>query len=344
MGKELEKLARWNKSWIAMVLLVAMLGLSACGGGSTVSDNNPAVGESSQNNTQSSGNSDSNANSTNNSTEEAPQAAYPLTLTDATGTEVTFDKAPERIISLVPSETENLFAVGAGEQVVGVDEWSNYPEEATAKPKVGDMNTNVEAVLALNPDLVITSASMTKEVIDQLRELNITVFSSNPTTLDETITHMEQLGLITGHAEEASKVAEEMRQAKEQVVNTVKDAPKKKVYLEYYAGYSAGQGTFLDELMTLAGGENVAGDEQGWFEIDPEKVLESNPDVIVYPNMGDDKSLLEGITSRPGWENVEAVKNDRLIAVTEDPLVRPGPRLTEGLLELAKAIHPDLFK
>ncbi|XEC97201.1 ABC transporter substrate-binding protein [Paenibacillus tarimensis] len=337
---------KWlGKSWIAAIMIALLAALAACGGNSAEPGTNGNTG-SAANNTAA---NDQAANDkANNNEEEAAadsgQTTYPLTLVDATGTEVTFEQAPQMVVSIVPSETEILFAVGAGDEVAGVDQWSNYPEEALSKPKIGDLSTNIEAVTALNPDLVVASSTMNADAITQLRELNVKVFAAAPKTLDETIAHIEEIGLIMNKQEKAAETAEQMRIVKQQVIEAVKDAPKKKVYLEFSPGWSVGKGEFLDELLTLAGGENIAGDQTGWFAIDAEKVLQSNPEVIIYPDFGDDNSILELIQSRPGWDQIDAVKNNQLFKVTNDPLVRVGPRLTDGLLELAKAIHPELIQ
>ncbi len=272
-------------------------------------------------------------------------AAYPLTLEDETGTSITFEQAPEKVVTLVPSETEAIYAIGAGEQVVGVDEWSNYPEEAVSKPKIGDMTTNIEAVIALNPDLVLASSSMNTEAIAKLRELNITVYATNPTTYDAVVAKIENLGKIMNKQEEAAAVADHMRSVKQQVTDAVKDAEKKSVYLEFSPGWTVGSGTFLDELITIAGGTNIAAGTPDWYEVSAEEVVTQNPQLIIYPIMeGDPHPIVAAIESRPGWDVIEAVKTKQMFAVTQDPLVRVGPRLADGLLEVAKVIHPDLVK
>jgi len=133
-----------------------------------------------------------------------------------------------------------------------------------------------------------------------------------------------------------------MRAAIRYVTDTVKDAEPLSVYLEFSPGWTIGSGTFLDELVRLAGGVNISSDQQGWFEVDAEAVIGRNPAVIIYPEI-EGVDLLGGILSRPGWDRIDAVKNGRLHAVSNDPLVRVGPRLTDGLKEIAAAIHPDLF-
>jgi iron complex transport system substrate-binding protein len=278
---------------------------------------------------------------------EAPdlETSYPLTLTDETNTTITLEQAPERVITLAPSETEIMFAIGAGDKVVGVDQYSDYPEEAKSKAKVGDMNTNIEAVIALQPDLVVASASMNQKAIEQLRSYDIKVYASSPKTVDQVIEKIETVGTIMNVQQNAKKLADKMRADKQFVVDAVKDAPKKKVYLEYSPGWTVGKGEFLDELISLAGGINVGADKSGWYEIDPEHIIQANPEVILYPEgEGAGDVILDGIKKRPGWAQIDAVKNNRMYSFEQSPVVRVGPRLTDGLKEIAKAIHPDRVK
>ncbi len=275
---------------------------------------------------------------------DAEGTVYPLSVTDASGTAIVIEAEPQRIVSLAPNETEILYAIGASDQVAGLDDNSNYPAEVAEKPRVGGMDVNIEAVAGLNPDLVVANAGMTDAATEALRALGVVVYVSKPTTLDETIAHIEQVGTLVNKQAEAKAVADKMRADKQAVVEKVKAAEAKRVYLEFSAGWSVGKGEFLDEIVTLAGGVNVAGDQQGWFAIDPERILTSNPEVIIYPDYAGDTSIPDAIAGRPGWDQIDAVKNNRVIAVTNDPLVRVGPRLTDGLLEVAKAIHPELYE
>lgn len=323
---------KMNKAWIGLLLAMMLVIMSACG---TNSNNE---GQATNQPTNAATEAPTNA-------PESDQTVYPLTVKDDTGTEVTFEQAPAKIVSLAPSETEAIYAIGSGEQVVGVDSFSNYPEEAVAKQLVGDMTTNIEVVTGLNPDLVIASSSLNVDAIKQLRELNIPVFATDPLTYDAVVAKIETLGKIMNKQAEAAVVADHMIQVKQQVTDAVKDAEKKNVYLEFSPGWTVGSGTFLDELLTLAGGTNVAGGSAGWFEVNAEEVVAKNPQLIVYPAWKEEPNpIVAGIESRPGWDAIDAVKNKQMFAVTEDPLVRPGPRLADGLLELAKVIHPDLVK
>lgn len=322
-----------KKIMLGMLLTLLLVFMTACG--ATNNDGNktsPAPTNSSE-------------AATNSPTPSDTATVYPLTITDDTGTEMTFEKAPTKIVSIVPSETELVYAIGAGENVVGVDTNSNYPEEAAAVSKVGDMTTDIEAVIALNPDIVVASSSMNVDAITRLRELKITVFATDPTTYDAVVTKVETFGKLLDKQAEAAVVADRMRDVKKQVTEAVKDVEKKSVYLEFSPGWTVGSGTFLDELITLAGGENIASATPSWFEVNGEEVIKQNPQLIIYPILKEDPNpILVGIQSRPGWEVIDAMKNKQLYAVSDDQLSRVGPRLADGLLELAKVIHPDLIK
>lgn len=274
----------------------------------------------------------------------AQETEYPLTVTDVSGQEIVLQEQPDAIVTLVPSETEIAFAVGAGNIVVGVDEYSNYPEEAASIAKVGDMTTNIEAVVALNPDLVLANNGMNGEAIGKLRELGIIVYTSNPQTYDETVAHIEQVGVLLNKQAEAQAVAGNMKQVKADIEAKLAGVEKRSVYLEFSPGWTVGSGEFLDDLVTIAGGMNVANEQPSWYEINSEAIIAKNPEVIIYPDLGEEQSsILAGIMSRPGWDVVDAVKNDRMVMVNNDPLVRVGPRLVEGLQDIAAAIHPELF-
>ncbi|WP_238178163.1 ABC transporter substrate-binding protein [Paenibacillus contaminans] len=274
----------------------------------------------------------------------AAQTKYPLTIKDASGVEVTFEKAPEKVVSLAPSETEIIFSVGAGDKVIGVDKFSNFPEQAKSKPQVGDTNTNLETLIGMAPDVVFAN-SINKKVVDKIRELNIKVFMGDPKTLDQTIAHIEEIGTIMNKQDEGKKTADKMRADKQKIVDDVKNAPKKKVYMEFNPGWTVGDGEFMDELVRLAGGENVGAGKAGWYKIDSEAIIKKNPEIIVYSAGGNVKdTVLEDIQKRPGWDQVDAVKNKKLVPINEDIVSRVGPRLTEALLEIAKAAHPDLVK
>ncbi|WP_274651463.1 ABC transporter substrate-binding protein [Paenibacillus humicola] len=352
----------WAKRWPALLLAALLLtALAACGGPKNADQaQQPAANGSGggTTNTQVAGNAadDTTADGGNAGGDKvdagsagAPQATvYPLKVTDGTGTELTFQQAPQRIVTLLPSETEVVYAVGAGDRVVAVDDFSNYPKDAESKEKIGGADANLEKIASLKPDLVLGSSNMSSNTVEALRKLNLTVYASDPKTYDAVIDKIKQIGVILDKSAEAEKVATHMQDVRKQVEEAVKDAPKPKVYLEISPGWTVGKGEFLDELLTIAGGTNIA-DQSGWFQIDPEAVIKANPDIIVYTSQaglkpGEKNPILAAIETRPGWEQISAVKNNKLFEVDQDPLVRVGPRLSDGLLEVAKKLHPDLVK
>lgn len=273
------------------------------------------------------------------------KTTYPLTVKDSSGKEFTFAKAPERIVSLSPTETEVLFALGLGGKIVGVSNLDDYPEEAKSKPKMGNLQGNPEAIIAANPDIVFAGLSLNKNSVAKLTELKMNLFQTDPKTVDAAIERILLLGLITDKQEQAEKVAAEMRKEKQQVVDALKSLKpeqKKKVYIEFSPGWTVGKGEFMDDLITLAGGINVASDLQGWKQISEEKIIQSNPDVILFAKAVPD--LEKTIRGRSGWDKIAAIQNGKVIGLDDNLLSRPGPRITKALADMARAIYPDLVK
>lgn len=332
-----------RKGWTtALLALVLVLAIAGCG------NNNEQEGEQ-----QSSGIQTPTVAPSENAGEKSDlqHTTYPLTVVDATGESFTFEAAPQKIISVSPAETEILFELGLNEQIVGVSDFDDYPQAALDKPKMGAIyEPNVESMIAAESELVFTGVSMNEEAVKKLRDLGIIVFKTDPRTLDDVLSNIELFGQITDKQAEASAVVERMKQERDEVtqaVQSVSAEDQKKVYIEFSPGWTVGKGEFMDELITLAGGVNVAADLEGWSQISEERIIQDNPDVILYSsNVVDDQSgmtLDEIIKGRPGWDQITAVKNGAVIAVDDNLLSRPGPRLTLGLKEIAKAIYPELF-
>lgn len=326
---------RWTRYSALLLSLVLAVGLFAgCGNNN---DNN---------NAKNSNGSNANSQSSNQKADDAAKKTeYPLVLTDASGKEITFDKAPERIASIAPSLTEVLFALGLGDEVVAVDDYSDYPEEAKTKTKVGGMELNAEALIAADPNVVFGGYTLNKASVEKLRGLNKTVFTVEPKTIDETIDSILTIGKIMDVQAQAEKVVADMRADVKQVTDAVaglKDTDKKKVYIEFSPGWTVGKGEFMDNLLTIAGGINVAADTQGWTQISEEKIIQDNPDVILYSKAVPD--LEKTIVGRAGWDKIAAVQNKQLIALDDSMISRPGPRITKALIDVAKAIYPDLVK
>ncbi|MFC0211485.1 ABC transporter substrate-binding protein [Paenibacillus chartarius] len=282
----------------------------------------------------------------------AKKTQYPLKEKDATGKEFVFEKAPAKIASVSPAETEALYALGLGDKVVGVSDYDDYPAEVKSKPKLGGVvKPNTEAVIATGAELVFAGVSQRRDVVEQMRGLNINVFQVEPKSLQDVMNDILQFGRIMDTQEEAEKVVAKMKadiRKVQDAVKGVKPEEKKKVYVEFSPGWTVGKGEFMDELITLAGGVNVAADTQGWNKISEEKIIQANPDVIVFAaGITDEKtkkSLEQVIRERSGWDKINAIKNNRVVGLESGPFNRPGPRLTEGLLAMAKAVYPDLVK
>ncbi|MBU7318579.1 ABC transporter substrate-binding protein [Paenibacillus oleatilyticus] len=331
-----------RKTWLAAILSLALAAsLAGCGSAAKT----PGQGELA-NPPKADGTKQDGAAST------AKRTSYPLKVKDATGKEFVFEKAPERIASTSPSETEALFALGLGDKVVGVSDFCDYPAEAKAKPKMGSIvKPNEEALIGANADLVMTGVSMKTQVVDKLRELKINMFKVEPKTLDDVMNNLLMMGQIFDRQEQAQKLVDSMKADRQKVVDAVKDLKpeqKKKVFIEFSPGWTVGKGEFIDELITLSGGINVAGSEKGYVRISEEKIIADNPQVIIYPNgIIDDKSkkpMDQLIRERSGWDKIEAVRSGKLAGVDKDLISRPGPRITAGLVEIAKGIYPDLVK
>jgi iron complex transport system substrate-binding protein len=273
---------------------------------------------------------------------------YPITLTDASGTKVTFKKVPKRIVSIAPAETEVLFALGLGEQVVGVTDWCDYPAKAQEKAKVGDMTSNLEAILALKPDVIFGGYTLNKGAVNKLRELGKTVFTVEPKTIEQAMDRIEQVGLITNRQKEAESVVKVMKSEMQQVVDAVasiKPADQKSVYIEFDPLWTVGKGEFGHDMISLANANNIAADKVGWIEVNDEFVINQNPDVILYSNYAPASNARgEAIKKRSGWSNISAVKNNLVISIDANLLSRPGPRITKGLLEVARGVYPELVK
>ncbi|MCG0278280.1 MAG: cobalamin-binding protein [Thermanaeromonas sp.] len=291
-------------------------------------------------------------------TRKAPQvkepgpegSGYPLTVTDGMGREVTLKARPERLVSLSPGNTEILFALGLGGKVVGVDDYSDYPPEAVDIPKIGGFsNPNVEKIVALKPDLVLAT-NMHEEAVRRLEEIGIPVAVVSPKTVEGILDSIEWIGKLTGASEDASRLVADLRERLEKVKAVVEKIPLDKRPWVYYEVYSdplmtAGPQTFIGQLIELAGGRNIAYDAQTDYpEFSAETVIERNPDVIIFPQWHGSESLtVERLKSRSGWQEIKAVKNNRVFGVDANIVSRPGPRVVDALELLAEIIHPELF-
>lgn len=283
------------------------------------------------------------------STPTPTPTAAPIVVQDGLERTVTLAEPALRIVSAAPSNTEILFAIGAGAQVVGRDDFSDYPPEAQALPAVGGgwNDYNEEAIISLQPDLVLMAGINTPEQVKALEDAGITVyFLANPTTLEELYANLEIVGKLTGHEKEAADLAVSLRARVKAVTERIAAySSKPVVFYELDASvpsspWTAGPGTFIDTLIGMAGGLNLAGDLEGaWVQISQEELILRDPDIIL---LGDANYgvTVESVAQRPGWEVLKAVKDGKVFPFDDNLLSRPGPRLVDALEALAKILHP----
>jgi iron complex transport system substrate-binding protein len=279
-------------------------------------------------------------------------AAFPLTLTDDLGREVTVEARPQRIVSLAPSNTEILFAVGAGEQVVGVTTYCNYPQEAQTREQIGGFSVetiSVETIIALEPDLVLSAGRIHETVSDALERAGITVYAVGAETFDQVYASIEAIGQITGHDEEANNLVAQMKErmaAVESVVAGIPDEERPTVFWETWDDplMTAGPTTFAGQMIEKGRGVNLFADvTKPYAEISIEEVIQRNPDVIMGPDTHGEALTADLVATRPGWETIKAVQDGRIYVFDGDITSRAGPRIVDGLEMIARALHPDRF-
>lgn len=277
---------------------------------------------------------------------EAEETSEAVTLTDMTGREITLDAPAERVVALTASDCEILYALGAGDLLVGRGEYCDYPAEVLDVPSVqSGYDTNIEQIIALEPQVLLMSTmAQTEEQVQQLEAAGVHVVVSDAQDIEGTYTAINMIGELTGKQAEAASIVESMQKTFDEIRANAGDGTKS-VYFEVsplqYGLWTAGSGTFMDEIANMLGLTNCFADVTGWGEISEEQVLERNPDYIVTISMyyGEGPTPEEEILSRTGWENVTAVKDGKILNLQNNELSRPGPRLADG----AKAMYDFVY-
>ncbi len=278
-----------------------------------------------------------------------PPTPIPVAGVDAMGRPFEFSTPPQRIVSHVPSITETFFALGLNEQIVGVSDFCNYPEEAKSKPKIGGyFDPSIEAIVALEPDIVLTDGHVS--AIDQLEGLGIPFVVIQPKDIDGVLDDISLLGYITAAEQMAEEIILDMRARIDAVVDTVGGAYTTRVFYVFDATdptkpWTAGPTSFVNDLIQLAGGDNIAAQAAGpWVQFSIEELVDSDPEIIIVDSMmGTAVISPEEIKELTGWKDTTAAKDDRIYAIDGDLVNRTGPRIVQGLEEMAKVIHPELF-
>ncbi len=275
-------------------------------------------------------------------------AALPVraaTLIDMVGREVELRKLPRRIVSLAPSLTEILYALGAGDAVVGVTDYANFPTEAQGKPRVGGgINPNMEAIVALRPDLVFVSADSNRwDTVAQLDRLRIPVYGIKPIGVEGVFTSLERVGEVIGKQQDARQVVIEMRRRMAAVSEQVKNRPKPRVLCAIWIDplIVAGRGTVIHDLIHMAGGTSVVR-ASGFPRYGLEQVYIDDPDVILLALDGGVPEDREVFHRLPGWKELRAVRQGAVHVVDADVVSRPGPRIVDAVEFLANLLHPGI--
>lgn len=286
-------------------------------------------------------------------TPAAPAATPVITLIDGLGREVKLAQPAQRIVSLAPSNTEILFAIGAGELLVGRDDFSDYPAEAAAITSIGSLypQANAEAIVALKPDLVLAAGITSPDEIEKLADLGLTVYATRfNVQLEDIYNDIIAVGILTGHSAEAQTLVTDMQTRVEAVTKAVATAERPVVFYEIDATdpakpWTAGPGSFIDSLITLAGGTNVGRSAQdAYAQLSLEELIAQNPSIIVLGSATFGGQTPELVAARAGWADIAAVKENQVYVFDDNLVSRPGPRVVEGLEQLAKLFHPELFE
>ena len=274
-------------------------------------------------------------------------AAFPISLTDDEGTAVEIAAEPERIVSLTPATTEILFAIGAGERVVATTDFDDYPPEAVALPDVASFTAvDVEKIVGLEADLVLAGGNNFNDpaAIAQLRSLGTPVVVTYAADIEGVLRDIELVGAAVGEADAARDLAVSMQARFDQVGAATAGLERPRVFYELDATteiYTAADDSFVEQMIELAGGDPITTGSPTSFSISLERLIDADPQLIL---LGDAAYGVtpEIVAARPGWAVMTAVRDGRITAVDDIVITRPGPRLVEGLRQLAAAIHPDV--
>jgi iron complex transport system substrate-binding protein len=277
-------------------------------------------------------------------TNAATDPGFPVAVEDPEGNMVRLAAAPQRIISLSPAHTEILYALGLGERVVGVTVYCDYPPEVRAKPAVGGYATiDLAKVLEQRPDLVLAIPDQMAEAVPAMQAQGIPVYVAQPATVDDTLKTILTVGHMTGREGEAQELASEMHNRIEGLQARLASERRPRVFWEASSALiSPGPGTLLVDVIETAGGESVTGGMAApWVQLDPAVVAELDPEVILLAD-ADEGMTAARVSARPGWAEISAVQNGRIVTITDEAIFRPGPRLMAAIEFLVEALYPEL--
>ncbi|WP_461207163.1 ABC transporter substrate-binding protein [Clostridium sp. DL1XJH146] len=321
------------KSYLSVLLVGLMVFVvSACG--NNASENNSA-----------------NNNASNDAAVESEEGTeevltqYPLTVVDSFDREITIDEEPTTIVSIAPNITEIVAALDAEDKLIGRTDYCDFPTEISEVESIGSITEpNVERIVELDPDVVIASTPVTKEVVDQIEELGLKIIVlSEEQNFDGAYEEIIKVGEVVNKKVEAEEIVSGMKTKYDEVVAKVKDLEKPSVYyvvgFGQYGDFTATGDTYIHPIIEAAGGENIAAEDEGWgYSL--EKLVEKDPEIIICSQYFDTKA---GIEATDGYKDLSAVVNGKLLEIDNNMIDRQGPRLIDGLEAMAKLIHPEAF-
>lgn len=310
----------------ALLAVLALTVLAGCGSSSTAASSSASPAASS-------------------APSAAASSAGPITVTDDSGYQVTLSAPATRVVSLAPANTEMAYAIGGGSEMVAGTSYDDYPAAALKLPKIGNFSSpSVEKIVSFKPNLVLAAGGIQAGLRNQIEKLGIAVFVVNPQTLAQTMADLQKMGQLMGVSAQADKVVASMQAAITAVTQKVAGLSKPTVFFEVYPQplMTAGKGTFINDIITLAGGVNIgAAAGSGYPNFSSEVLFKDNPDFYIAP-IGSMSSPGQ-ISTRPGYNQLKAVKEKHILIIPDDLILRPGPRLVQGLDAIARELHPGAF-
>lgn len=279
------------------------------------------------------------------------EALFPVTFTDDAGREVTIEEEPETLISIQTSNTEILYALGVGNRLIGVSDYCNYPQEALEVQKVGGQDMDAELIMTLLPDVVFATKyhfDNHENILKQYEDAGIkVVVTGSATSFDDAYSTMKMLATATGTEDKADEIIQDMKDRRAAIEEKAKEITNpKKVWVEVSPEpdiFTTGTNTFMHEMLQTIHAVNAAEAHEGWVKLTEEEIVALNPDVIITTYGYYVENPADGVLARDGWQEVNAVKNGQVFDVDSDTVTRPGPRLIEGVEQLAKLIYPEVF-
>lgn len=279
------------------------------------------------------------------------EADSPIRVTDDLGREIVLKQTAKRIVSLSPRTTESLFAIGAGEQVVGVTTYCNFPPEASSRAKVGGFSAkslSVESIVSLQPDLVVSAGEIQRPITDQLERLGLTVLGLHSESLSDLKSELSRLGRATGHDKTAMELTESITQRIARIEEQAAKVPQEQRRTVFYLAWDepltgAGPDSYLGEMIQICGGVNVVTDATARYpKLNPEVLIAADPDLILTSTNHKGIFTAEGLQSRPGWSSLTAIRNGQIHFLEGDLVSRCSPRVVEALDQMAAIIQPKL--